>query len=110
MREAWRELRFSDAELEEHASTRDPVAPAERSRSARHKAATRRLEDGTQVYCFRTLIENLQTITRNTCRARTRNAQAAATGTGLFDVTTNPSEKQHTALELLKNIGSDQVN
>ena len=67
IREVWRDRLFSDPELEEISRTRDPVAPAERSQRAKRKAAGW-LEDGSETHCFRTLIENLETITRNTCR------------------------------------------
>ena len=60
---------FSDPELEEINRTRDPVAPAERSRRAKRKAAGW-LEDGSETRCFRTLIESLETIAGNTCRIR----------------------------------------
>ena len=45
MMQVWRPLLFSDEELETQA-TRDPVAPAERSASAQHKAASKVLPDG----------------------------------------------------------------
>ena len=67
MREAWRPLLFCDEDQQAKA-TRDPVAPAERSASANHKAATHRLHDGTQVHSFTTLLKHLSTIVRNTCR------------------------------------------
>ena len=67
MREAWRELTFADEDQDAKA-TRDPVAPARRSAAAQKKARTRALADGTPVHCFRTLLEDLATIVRNTCR------------------------------------------
>ena len=42
MREAWRPLLFADEELGERTRTRDPVAAAEPSASAKRKKATRR--------------------------------------------------------------------
>ena len=73
MREAWRELLFADPHLDELTETRDPVLPAIRSSEARKKVATARLENGSAGYCFRTLIEHLETITVNTCRAKSAN-------------------------------------
>ena len=51
MLEAWRPLLFCDEDQPAKA-TRDPVAPAERSESARRKAHTHTLEDGAQVHSF----------------------------------------------------------
>ncbi len=44
MREAWRPLLFAVEELGERTRTRDPVAAAEPSASAKRKKATRRAE------------------------------------------------------------------
>jgi transposase len=60
MMEAWRPLLFSDEEHEVKAS-RNPVAPAERSVAARHKAAFKHLSDGSPVHSFRTLLQHLST-------------------------------------------------
>src|SRR5690606_2348660 len=64
MREAWRELMFADEDTAGKAQ-RDPVAPAKRSEAALQKIATRILEDGTPVHCFRTLLQELSTVVRN---------------------------------------------
>src|SRR5579863_10008428 len=69
MREAWRELMFADEDLERKRH-RDPVAAAERSEAALDKVATRKLKDGSPVHSFRTLLDELSTIVRNTCEAR----------------------------------------
>ena len=99
MREAWRELLFADPHLDELTETRDPVLPASRSAEARKKAATARIENGSAAYCFRTLIEHLETITVNTCRANSAN------GDGLqFELTSIANAKQQQALDLLKTI------
>jgi len=97
LREVWRELLFADTELEAKA-TRDPVAPARRSESAKHKAATKRLDDGSTVHSFNTLMQELSTIIRNTCRT------GGATSTHTFDVVTTPNAKQRQALELIQQI------
>src|SRR5439155_16852459 len=55
MREAWRELMFADTDNQAKA-TRDPVAPARRSKAALAKAARHTLDDGTPVHSFATLM------------------------------------------------------
>src|SRR6185437_16095258 len=67
MREAWRELLFADEDLIRK-THRDPVAAAQRSEAALQKAATHTLEDGSQAHSFRTLLQELATIVRNTCQ------------------------------------------
>jgi transposase len=67
LREAWRELMFADTEQQAKA-TRDPVAPATRSESAQDKATTHSLIDGTPAHSFSTLMAELATLARNTCR------------------------------------------
>ncbi|MGH8848401.1 MAG: IS1634 family transposase, partial [Polaromonas sp.] len=67
MREAWRELLFADTEQDLKA-TRDPVAPAKRSASALVKVSSRMQAEGTPVHSFATLMADLATIVRNTCR------------------------------------------
>jgi len=98
MREAWRELMFADEDLERK-KHRDPVAPAERSEAALEKAATRKLNDGSPVHSFRTLLEDLSTIVRNTCEACVGN-----TGGSTFQMTTLPNPAQQLALNLLQEI------
>ena len=98
MREAWRELMFADEDTQSK-ERRDPVAPAQRSEAALQKIATRVLEDGTPVHCFRTLLQELSTVVRNTCITR---------GGGLtsrsFQMLTTPDTTQRRALELLQTI------
>lgn len=67
MREAWRELMFADPDQAAKA-VRDPVAPAQRSQQALDKVAVRTFEDGTPVHSFSTLMAEMATIVRNTCR------------------------------------------
>jgi len=97
MREAWQELMFAD---EDHAAkaTRDPVAPARRSAAAEKKASSRQLDDGTPVHSFRTLLDELSTIVRNTCRV----PQTAST----FAMLTIPNDLQLRARELIDKITS----
>ena len=98
MRQAWRELMFADCDQEAKAS-RDPVAPATRSDSAMKKVASHTLDDGTPVHSFHSLMAELSTIVRNTCRAP-NGADDAPT----FQITTTPNPKQKRALELIGQI------
>jgi len=95
MREAWRELMFADEDQTAKAN-RDPVAPATRSAQALRKVATHTLPDGSPAHSFRTLLEELSTIVRNTCRAP-ESAENAPT----FTITTTPNTMQQRALQLL---------
>lgn len=98
LRDAWRELMFADTD-QQAKLTRDPVAPAKRSRAALAKIASKHLDDQTPVHCFHTMLADLATIVRNTCRAPSDGAEAAT-----FQVTTNPNTTQARALELVKAI------
>lgn len=98
MREAWRELLFADEDLEAK-TRRDPVAPAERSPEALQKITERTLEDGSAVHSFRTLLEELATIVRNTCVTR-----SAKTASPAFPIVTTSTPTQHRALQLLQQI------
>lgn len=98
LREAWRELMFADED--EHAkATRDPVAPATRSERAMRKVLTRRLDDDTPAHSFSTLMAELSTIVRNTCRTPNTGDDAPT-----FYVTTAANPKQQRALELVREI------
>jgi hypothetical protein len=98
MREAWREMMFADQDLERK-KHRDPVAAAERSAAALDKVATRTLKNGSPVHSFRTLLEDLSTIVRNTCEARVGNKNGST-----FQMTTLPNPAQQRAIELLQSI------
>ena len=98
LREAWRELLFADTEQAAKA-TRDPVAPAQRSAAAERKASTRTLADGTPTHSFTTLMDELSTIVRNTCRT-----PRCGSDTPTFAVVTAPNPKQRRALELIQHI------
>jgi len=98
MREAWRELMFADTDQQAKA-TRDPVAPAKRSKAALAKVASHTLNDGTPVHSFATLMAELGTIARNTCRTPQAGPDAPT-----FEVVTTPNPKQKRALELLQQI------
>lgn len=98
MIEAWRTLLFADEDqvAKEH---RDPVAPARRSAKAERKALTHTLEDGSPAHSLRTLLEELSTIVRNSCRTAN-----SASGAATFTIVTRPNPTQQRALELLHTI------
>jgi transposase len=98
MREAWRELMFADIDQAAKA-TRDPVAPAKRSKAALAKAARHTLADGTPAHSFATLMAELATIVRNTCRTPMAGPEAPT-----FEVLTTPNANQQRAFELLQQI------
>lgn len=98
MREAWRELLFAD---EDHAAkaTRDPVAPATRSQAALTKVARQTLPDGTPAHSLATLLAELATLVRNTCRTPMAGPDAPT-----FDIVTTPHPTQTRALDLIQQI------
>ncbi len=98
MREAWRELTFADTE-QQAKTTRDPVAPAMRSASAQTKASSHALIDGTPAHSFSTLMAELATIVRNTCRAPRAGPDAPT-----FEVTPTPEPKHQRAFALIQTI------
>ena len=98
MKEAWRELLFSD-EDQQAQKTRDPVAPAKRSAAAQKKVHSKRLEDGTAVHSFRTLLASLSTIVKNTCRRQGAGPQEAS-----FAMMTRANTQQKKALDLIGKI------
>ena len=94
LREAWRELMLADTQQQAKA-TRDPVAPAERSSSAQDKATTHLLVDGSPAHSFSTMMAELATIVRNTCRTPN-----AAPDAPTFEVTTTAGTKQQREMAL----------
>ena len=98
MLEAWRPLLFADEDTEAK-KTRDPIAPAKRSKKALHKVHSKQLEDGTEVHSFRTLLGHLSEIVRNECII-----PGAPADTPTFDVITIPNAKQQQAYDLLETI------
>jgi len=98
MQQAWRELMFADQD-QAAKKTRDPVAPAIRSDAALRKINRRRLHDGTPVHSFGTLMAELATIVRNTCRTPSAGQHSAS-----FQLTTLPTPQQRRALNLIEAI------
>ena len=80
-------------------ATRDPVAPAKRSKAAQIKALSHTLVDGTPAHSFSTLLAELSTIVRNTCRT-----PQAGENTPTFQVLTIPNAKQQRAFDLIQQI------
>lgn len=96
MRKALAPLLFEDEEIGKLRRTRDPVAPAEPSASAkRKKARAQRSKEGFPVHSFQTLLQALSTRCRNTCQAKGQGAETA------FTQVTEPDALQRRALELL---------
>jgi len=98
MRQAWAPLMFAD---EDQAAklVRDPVVPARRSDAAMKKVLTRTLNDGSLVQSFQTLMAQLQSIVRNTCRT-----PGSAADVPTFEISTTPNHTQKRALELINQI------
>ena len=97
MKEAWRALLFSDEEIHLK-ETRNPVLPAKPSESAKKKAKTKKLTDGTMVHSFHSLLTHLSTLTKNKCQYKGEKEGAC------FLMDTKPTEKQKIAMELLESI------
>lgn len=102
MAEALRPLLFAD-EDQDAKSTRDPVAPAERSTRALEKARTKILDDGTAIHSFKTLLHHMSTITRDRCVQKIPGAADHA-----FDIDTMPNPKQREVYRLLDAITCTQ--
>ena len=98
MIETWRPLLYADKD-QKAKDLRDPVAPATRSDSALKKIRTKRSDDGSKVYSFRSLLGHLGAIARVTCRCTGEEDSSAA-----FTMITKPNSKQQRALDLLQTI------
>ena len=98
MTEAWRPLLFAD-EDQDSKSSRDPVAPAERSEGALQKVQSKQLDDHSVVHSFRTLLDDLARIVTNLCRCPRLGPEAPT-----FTKTTTPNPQQQRALNLLQSI------
>jgi hypothetical protein len=95
LREAWRPLLFADEDQAAKAD-RDPVARAQRSEDAMQKVLTHTLPDGTPAHSFRTLLEELSALVRNTCRTPGDSTT--------FDLLTTPTPLQRRAFELIDQV------
>ena len=90
MERAWAPLIFKD---EDKPLAKDVVAPAKRSAGALAKASRQRLPDQTPVHSFRSLLNDLATLTKNTVRV--------PSSTATFEKLANPTELQSRALQLI---------
>ncbi|MFO8073847.1 MAG: IS1634 family transposase [Polyangia bacterium] len=99
MREALRPLLFEDEDQEAKA-TRDPVAPAKRSGKALEKIATKRTEDDLEAHSFRTLIDHLGGIVRNSCKRKGDGEDAPAD----VIIETTPDPIQQRAFDLISQL------
>ena len=80
--------------------TADLQVPPIHHRLAKRQNATRRGADGTPPHSFRTLLEDLATVTRNRCHTRGR----TDTRQTEFELDTQLSAQQARVLELLRGI------
>jgi len=93
MRRALAPMLFDDEDREAaQAQRRSVVAPAQRSQRAQTKAATKHTQDGLPVHSFRTLLEDLATLTRN----------HVSMGGQTFQMLASPTTVQERAFQLLQ--------
>jgi hypothetical protein len=91
LRQAWAPLTFTDEQRPEPA---DPVAPAQRSHAADHKAATKTTTEDLPATSFTALLGHLATLTRNHLRVAGHDESG-------FDLLAIPTPTQRRAFELL---------
>ena len=89
---------FDDETLPEARRTRDPVVPAKPTERARDKKARRRTDDGLALHSLATLIAELTTRCRNTCRVLSDPTAPA------FSLLAHPTETRRRAVELIEMI------
>jgi hypothetical protein len=108
MRKALAPLLFDDEELDVDRKRRDPVAPAQPSKSASAKKASRLSPDGFEIQSFATLLKHLGTQCVNLCRLRLPDQNGGdepVKDKGEFDrmeMVTDPTPLQSRAFELLR--------
>lgn len=95
LRKAWAPLLFDDETLDQDRQTRDPVAPAKPSPQARRKKSNRKTSDGLPIHSFETLIAELATQARHSCRLKA-DPQSPA-----FQQITEPTPLQSRAAQLI---------
>ena len=96
MRQALAPLLFDEHDKQGAHTTRSSVvAPAQPSARTAAKVASKRTEQGLPVHSFRTLLQDLATLTRN--RIVPKNAQ-----TQPFEMLASPTQLQQHAFELLR--------
>lgn len=98
MRRALAPLLFEDEELPRTRSSRDPVAPPVASESAQTKKAGKRTPEGEWVHSFTSLLEEMATLCRNTCRLESASADQTSER---FTMLTEPTPFQRRVFSLL---------
>ena len=96
LRRALAPLLFEDETLKQARRTRDPVAMAKPTPRARQKKARRRTDDGLALHSLDTLIAELATRCRNTCRVLSDPAAPP------FSLLTEPTQTQRRAAQLIE--------
>lgn len=97
MREKLAPILFDDDDKEAAAAQRpSPVAPAKVSDKATKKAAKKRTQEDLPVHSFRSLMDDLATLTKNRVQVASQNDGAE------FDMLTTPTELQAEAFKLLQ--------
>ena len=96
LRRALAPLLFEDETLHQARRTRDPVATAKPTPRAREKKARRRTDDGLVLHSLDTLIAELATRCRNTCRVLSDPAAPP------FALLTEPTQTQRRAAQLIE--------
>lgn len=96
LRKALAPLLFDDEQLDQDRKSRDPVAPAKPSASAKKKKTVRLTTDGLPIHSFETLLAELATRCRNRCRIKSDPNSAP------FSHLTEPTPLQQRAFELLQ--------
>jgi transposase len=95
MRQRLKPMLFDDEHLDEASASRaSPVAKAVRSEHAKAKDASRQADDGLPLHSFRTLLEDLGTLTYNIART-------GANPTATIVITSRPTPIQDKAFKLL---------
>ena len=95
MRRSLAPLLFADEQLPGDRLSRDPVAPAEPSAAAKNKKQQRQTDDGIPLHSFSTLLADLGTRCRNSCRATSDRSGST------FQLLTAPTPLQTRAVQLL---------
>ena len=99
MRSALAPLLFDDEDPQGGERRRkSPVAPAQVSERAEHKAATKRSDDDQPIHSFHSLLADLATIAKNRIQVA---LPGTTTETRTFDRITRPTPLQQKALDLL---------
>jgi transposase len=96
MRRLLSPLLFDDQELDRLRQTRNAVLPPQPSESAQKKKEAKTTSDGFPAHSFATLLQALQSRTRNTCRV------TSSPNNSTFTLLTDPTPLQQRTFELLE--------